>query len=457
MAYSRRTVSHTSKSALYRLLALAVSLEFASVAGGQVDFYRMVDDIEANLDESLVAYQSGAYDRAQELATAAYFSVFENMEGPIRINISQAKNFEFELKFSRLRRLIEERVEFARIDELVQPLKAELRKLPPQLEGGHVIVAEAAVDPVSALIAGDPELEALFSEGEQGLRPEEDNTALREDLAEAPSDQAMVQTAVSTAPYWLETASQIRKHLVQAVASYRDGDLERAQNLVLEAQYSGYKNRMLETAIRQQLSAGTDAEINLAFSRLSGAMAQGEAASNIEERLEMLLLKIEQSIPGLAVPERVAVSPVPENARVDDEAELEMEIGKLLVRVQYFIEGQKASATGREAVNALKAAYFEHCEESGLIAWLERGEAGRGEALVEAYGRVLRLAEEDTMLSEIRTSEAYLRLKELLSQHRGSLQSESASVFNYVWVGLVGVAIGCVLGIGYARRFPTKT
>ena len=52
-------------------------------------YYRgMVDRIGAFLDEVLVLYRSGQSEEAKAKVDQSYFEVFENLEGPIRVNIS---------------------------------------------------------------------------------------------------------------------------------------------------------------------------------------------------------------------------------------------------------------------------------------------------------------------------------------------------------------------------------
>ena len=50
----------------------------------------LIEDIEHRLDKTIELYQQQKQRGASEVQ-AAYFEVFENLEGPIRINFRRAK------------------------------------------------------------------------------------------------------------------------------------------------------------------------------------------------------------------------------------------------------------------------------------------------------------------------------------------------------------------------------
>ena len=50
------------------------------------DFRAFADDIAQRLDATDALYQEGKTDEAKQKVQMAYFEVFENLEGPIRIN-----------------------------------------------------------------------------------------------------------------------------------------------------------------------------------------------------------------------------------------------------------------------------------------------------------------------------------------------------------------------------------
>jgi len=70
------------------------------------DYRAFAEDIAARLDATNELYQADKVDEAKEKVQMAYFEVFENLEGPIRINISAKKSAEMEAEFGAIRRMM---------------------------------------------------------------------------------------------------------------------------------------------------------------------------------------------------------------------------------------------------------------------------------------------------------------------------------------------------------------
>lgn len=63
----------------------------SSLAWATPDYQQWVNDIQSRLDKTSQLYQQQKNDEARTTVQMAYFEVFENLEGPIRINISAQK------------------------------------------------------------------------------------------------------------------------------------------------------------------------------------------------------------------------------------------------------------------------------------------------------------------------------------------------------------------------------
>ena len=74
-----------------RFFFLIFSLAFSSSLLAQDNYQQWVDDITARLDKTSQLIQQGNTDDARTEVQMAYFEVFENLEGPIRINFSAQK------------------------------------------------------------------------------------------------------------------------------------------------------------------------------------------------------------------------------------------------------------------------------------------------------------------------------------------------------------------------------
>ena len=339
------------------------------LSGESPDYGQMVAEIEGLLDASLRASQAGAWPEAQEKATAAYFHVFEHMEGPIRLNLGQGTNFRLELKFAQLRRLIDEHAEHAELVALVEPLREELRALPPQLKGGYTIVAEAEpVDPV--LEAMDPELRALLGEADMGFDPEPKPVA-------APTvQQTETEPSLPVDPYWQTSLQAIQTNLFRALADYEAGAGDEARGAVRDAQFEGYKNTMMETAVRRHHSQTDDAQVNYAFAQLSQALAREADLATLGEQVDALLRRLEQLAPGLPVPPQVTAK------QTAAEPVVQFEAAAIAKAVTIALDG------GANA-DALKDIYFNQYHAGGLRAQLRDEDPARNQAIEVAFSALV--------------------------------------------------------------------
>ncbi|MBS5277990.1 MAG: iron permease, partial [Haemophilus parainfluenzae] len=91
-----------------RFFFLIFSLAFSSSLFAQDNYQQWVDDITARLDKTSQLLQQGNTDDARTEVQMAYFEVFENLEGPIRINFSAQKSYQMEATFGEIRKMIGE-------------------------------------------------------------------------------------------------------------------------------------------------------------------------------------------------------------------------------------------------------------------------------------------------------------------------------------------------------------
>src|SRR6266508_4455653 len=89
------------------LLAIAAMGLTPSVNAKEASKYKaMADEISGLLTEALSQYKKGNVEEAKLKTQAAYFEVFENLEGPIRVNVSAKANYELEEEFTAIRKMI---------------------------------------------------------------------------------------------------------------------------------------------------------------------------------------------------------------------------------------------------------------------------------------------------------------------------------------------------------------
>lgn len=178
------------------LLVTLFSLLISVSVWAATNYAPFIEDIEQRLDKTAELYSQQQTDEARRTVQMAYFEVFENLEGPIRINISASKSYEMESAFGEIRRMIGEKKPLADVQSRIDWLKASLREVEPVLDGGHRLVAE------------------------------EQHSAL---------------TRADIAVHWQESFRIIDDLLAQAVNDYQAGNYATASQHVQQAHYQGFK------------------------------------------------------------------------------------------------------------------------------------------------------------------------------------------------------------------------
>jgi len=125
-----------------RFFFLIFSLAFSSSLLAQDNYQQWVDDITARLNKTSQLIQQGNTDDARTEVQMAYFEVFENLEGPIRINFSAQKSYQMEATFGEIRKMIGEGSSQKEIQAKIDQLKKELQEVLPSLVEGHQLNAD---------------------------------------------------------------------------------------------------------------------------------------------------------------------------------------------------------------------------------------------------------------------------------------------------------------------------
>ncbi|MCL2897339.1 FTR1 family iron permease [Brenneria tiliae] len=298
----------------------------SSLALAATDYASFIQDIESRLDKTAQLYQQQQPDEARTEVQMAYFEVFENLEGPIRINISAQKSYQLEAAFGEIRRMIGEGKPLADVQAKVSWLKGELNAVLPVLADGHRLVAQQ----------------------QHGAY---DN-----------SDIAL---------YWQQSFKIIDDQLAQAISEYQDGDYARASQSVQQAHYQGFKNSEMEMSVRQNRSAQQAAAINQQFSSLITLANQPDQLTEVAYRVTTLLQDIEDLLPGL--PTTRDSQPV--SATADDDgapgaadvpdanwAKISDDINQaILAAIEKYRQGEV-----KPAMIAVQDAYFDLFEATGM-------------------------------------------------------------------------------------------
>lgn len=310
---------------IWQKCLIVLCFMFSSLSAfAATDYNTFIHDIQGRLDKTAELYQQQKPDEARTEVQMAYFEVFENLEGPIRINISAQKSYQLEATFGEIRRMIGEGKPQAEIQAKVNWLKGELDSVLPVLTDGHKLVAQ-----------------------EQHGAYDNNDIAL----------------------YWQQSFKTIDDGLAQAVADYQAGDYQKASQSVQQAHYQGFKNSEMEMSVRQNRSSQQAASINQQFTALIALTAQPDQMSEVAYRVTTLLQDIEDVLPGLPTTrDDQPVSAMQENstAGVDvpdaDWASVVDNINQAIAAaIAQYEKGQ-----AKPAIMAVQDAYFDLFEASGM-------------------------------------------------------------------------------------------
>ncbi len=228
----------------------------ATVVFAAPDYDRLAGEIKTRLNKGAELYQQGDVDKGKTAVQMAYFEVFENLEGPIRINVSAAVSFELESQFGEIRKMM-------------------VQGAPPEQ-------VQASIDDLNRGIA-----KALAEVKKSGHS--------------VTGAQIMTEVDISSIdPVWLDGYKLTEGLLHDFLDAYSRGSYDEADTLLTKAQFTGYKNSLLETGIRRGISTKRDYYYNNTFSELhkkAKAMAPDAEITEIVNTLLTNLLSDTQGLP----------------------------------------------------------------------------------------------------------------------------------------------------------------
>jgi len=299
------------------------------------DYKGMVNEIDGFFKEALTLYKQGNFPEAKQKAQAAYFQVYENLEGPIRINISARQNTELEGEFIAIRKMIVAQEPAAAIEKRITDFMTRLRTLVPQLEGGVVIVAESG------------------------------GASMQQPAPEGKSSGANIE------PVWLQAADNIRSGLNAALDAHKKGDAKGAAELVQQTHFDHYKNSLMETAVRRFVSQKKNFENNSGFNDIAAMIREGKTPDQVAARVTTLLNGLNTDLPALqlidgAVSKREAGKSAEGGAPAKDWSKVTADLFDGIDKALVIYENGDA----KSAILAVQDSYFDQFEGSGMEAKL---------------------------------------------------------------------------------------
>ena len=288
------------------------------------NYQQWVSDIINRLNNTEQLIKENKIDDAKTEVQMAYFEVFENLEGPIRINFSAQKSYQMEATFGEIRKMIGEDKPMSEIQAKIEGLKKELQEVLPSLIEGH----------------------QLNADGQHGVY---DNAEIK--------------------PYWQQSFKTIDDLIAQAITYYENGDFSNAKKTFQQAQYNGYKNSEMEMSVRTNRSSEISSAINQQFYNLIRLSEQPDQMTEIAYQSTQLLQDIEEQLPNLPTTrEEQNVQAIQANAQTandnadQDWTKISTDINQRIQ--QAIVLYQQGDA--KKAILSVQDTYFDVFENSGM-------------------------------------------------------------------------------------------
>ncbi|WP_425440171.1 FTR1 family iron permease [Pasteurella oralis] len=305
-----------------RYIFFIIAVFFFSTTQAKDNYAQWVQDIESRLDKTAVLYQQNNIEDARTEVQMAYFEVFENLEGPIRINFSAQKSYQMEATFGEIRKMIGEGKPLVEVQNKIDGLKTALQEVLPALTEGHQLNA---------------------------------------------SGQHDVYTNQQIAQHWQQSFKIIDDLLAQAITAYENGDFAQAKQRVQQAQYDGFKNSEMEMSIRQNRSAAISAGINQQFYDLIRLSDKPDQINHLGYQITVLLQDIEEQLPDLPTTREHQVTQSTEAQLADNTPDQDWNkvTTEINQRIQQAITLYQ-QGDNKKAMLAVQDTYFDVFESSGM-------------------------------------------------------------------------------------------
>lgn len=361
---AHQLISRKNRRAIHAIwLTVLIALISMATSWSETDYTRLTTEIKQRLDKTEALYREKKSTEAKDMVQSAYFEIFENLEGPIRINLSAQKSFQMEAAFGEIRRMIGENKSPAEISKKVQWLKSELDGVLPILKNGHTLQGEEAHD---------------------------------------------TYTNSEVAGQWQESLKKMEDLLAEAIGLYREEKWQESSEKVQQAQYDGFKNTELEMAIRRHRSSEKAANINTRFSTLITLTSKPGQLNEIAYQVTGLLQATADLLPNLP-PSRdaVATTPAPDTAATASDTNWAQIVQKIDHAISVALTRYQQGES-KEAISAVQNAYFDLFEASGMENKIGARDAAFKSTLEGYFTRIVSLMKAQQPIDKLNEQTAAL-------------------------------------------------
>lgn len=294
------------------------------------DYAKEAKAIEESFVQVLQLYKDGKSQEARELIQNAYFGHFENLEGGIRINISQKKSFFMEKQFGDIRKAIKAGKSPEEIEKMMMVLNKEIEEVLPIIEKGTRLVGEKSDDG------------GLSAAGMSTSQPQDGST--------------------DKSNPWSPIIEEINQNLKLVLDAYNKNDKDQIKTILNKVKFDLYRNTKLEIAVRRYGSQQLDQMIQQIMGNLiteNISLDKNKFTQSIKDINELI-----NSAADKFTADAYALAPAqeePQEEKVDYKVTVENIKNKMADVLKSYEKGDVKSA-----ISDAGDIYFDEYEASGM-------------------------------------------------------------------------------------------
>jgi len=256
-------------------------------------------------------------------------------------------------------------------------------------------------------------------------------------------------------PFWQEKISLIDSLLQKAIVSYKASLPSDAKAVILRAQFDGYKNSLLETAVRKNISRAKDYENNAGFSELVRMVDKGVEVKDLESGVAMLVADLKNDLPGLPLVEgALSKKDARKLAKLDSGGKKNWDnyMAQMTTTIDDGVVLYNEHNYSR-AIEKIRDSYFLYFEKTGLSLAVHKKNPELHETLERRYNEIFHLMEDRSTPENIRKKTLQIKkdLNRFGKRQLPGIPAASANKMMYV-VSLLFLVISCLA----AARFVVK-
>lgn len=336
------------------------------------DYAQVAEQIKTSLEKVLAEYKAGNTQDAVTHTQEAYFGLFEDVEGAIRINLGQKKAYDMEKQFGEIRKAIKAGESVDDITARIEKINSQIAEVLPAIISGHRLVGEYSDTPAAPASSGFDTSKFV--------------------------------------PEWRVAFESMSKDINSAIDAYDNDKKDDAQRDVENAKFVDYRNTKLEIAVRQHIDNGksVDADIQRKMSEAISGISNGISKDDFKSKLNEVI-KITYDAVAKLPADTAKIAAVDMSNETSDEADTQTDytpvVKNINDKIAAAIQTYKAG-DAKKAIADVQDLYFDEFEGSGMENSVGARDVNLKTAIEGSFGAIPALMKSGASIDKIEAAAA---------------------------------------------------